>query len=80
MQQSTIQHIFLQNLTLKLKNNSIMKMLNIKHIYPYFPEHTKDIYNYKKTLGYRIETEGCELTSLGRKYYSMIVHKWNKEK
>ncbi|KAA6367173.1 MAG: hypothetical protein EZS28_037301, partial [Streblomastix strix] len=41
---------------------------------------TKDyIYDYKKILGFGIENEGYELTSLGPKCYSMIVNKWNKE-
>ncbi|KAA6373707.1 MAG: hypothetical protein EZS28_030765 [Streblomastix strix] len=38
------------------------------------------IYDYKKILGFGIENERYELTSLGPKCYSMIVHKWNNEK
>ncbi|KAA6324803.1 MAG: hypothetical protein EZS28_054144, partial [Streblomastix strix] len=33
-----------------------------------------------KILGFGIENEGYELTSLGPKCYSMIVNKWNNEK
>ncbi|KAA6371247.1 MAG: hypothetical protein EZS28_033226 [Streblomastix strix] len=51
-----------------------------QHVYQYLPDPNKDIYDYKKILGFGIENEGYELTSLGPKFYSMIVNKWNKEK
>ncbi|KAA6385686.1 MAG: hypothetical protein EZS28_018788 [Streblomastix strix] len=51
-----------------------------QHVYQYLPDPNKDIYDYKKILGFGIENEGYEITSLGPKYYSMIVNKWNKEK
>ncbi|KAA6370227.1 MAG: hypothetical protein EZS28_034246 [Streblomastix strix] len=51
-----------------------------QHVYQYLPDPNKDIYDYKKILGFSIENEGYELTSLGPKCYSMIVNKWNKEK
>ncbi|KAA6353033.1 MAG: hypothetical protein EZS28_051440, partial [Streblomastix strix] len=51
-----------------------------QHVYNYLPDPNKDIYDYKKILGFGIENEGYELTSLGPKCYSMIVNKWNKEK
>ncbi|KAA6392978.1 MAG: hypothetical protein EZS28_011496 [Streblomastix strix] len=38
------------------------------------------IYDYKKIVGFGIENEGYELTSLGPKCYSMNVNKWNNEK
>ncbi|KAA6401107.1 MAG: hypothetical protein EZS28_003365 [Streblomastix strix] len=38
------------------------------------------IYDYKKILGFGIENEGYEFTSLEPKCYSMIVHKWSKKK
>ncbi|KAA6361885.1 MAG: hypothetical protein EZS28_042588 [Streblomastix strix] len=38
------------------------------------------IYDYKKILGFGIENEGYELISLGPQCYSMIEHKWSKEK
>ncbi|KAA6389463.1 MAG: hypothetical protein EZS28_015009 [Streblomastix strix] len=56
------------------------KQLYDKHVYYYLPYPNKDIYDYKKILGFGIENEGYELTSLGTKCYSMIVHKWNNEK
>ncbi|KAA6379097.1 MAG: hypothetical protein EZS28_025377 [Streblomastix strix] len=51
-----------------------------KHVYNYLPDPNKDIYDYKKILGFGIENEGYELTSLGPKCYSMIVNKWSKER
>ncbi|KAA6381338.1 MAG: hypothetical protein EZS28_023136 [Streblomastix strix] len=51
-----------------------------QHVYQYLPDPNKDIYDYKKILGFGIEDEGYELTSLGPKCYSMIVNKRNKEK
>ncbi|KAA6384334.1 MAG: hypothetical protein EZS28_020140 [Streblomastix strix] len=51
-----------------------------QHVYQYLPDSNKDIYDYKKILGFGIENERYELTSLGLKCYSMIVNKWNKEK
>ncbi|KAA6394559.1 MAG: hypothetical protein EZS28_009919 [Streblomastix strix] len=56
------------------------KQFNDQHVYQYLPDPNKDIYDYKKIHGFGIENEGYELTSLGPKCYSMIVHKWNKEK
>ncbi|KAA6363076.1 MAG: hypothetical protein EZS28_041397 [Streblomastix strix] len=50
-----------------------------QHVYQYSPDPNKDIYDYKKILGFGIEYEGYELASLGPKCYSMIVNKWNKE-
>ncbi|KAA6400512.1 MAG: hypothetical protein EZS28_003968 [Streblomastix strix] len=46
-----------------------------QHVYQYLPGPNKDIYDYKKILGFGIQNEGYELTSLGAKRYSMIVHK-----
>ncbi|KAA6391373.1 MAG: hypothetical protein EZS28_013102 [Streblomastix strix] len=51
-----------------------------QHVYQYLPDPNKDIYDYKKILGFGIENEGYEHTSLGPKFYSLIVNKWNKEK
>ncbi|KAA6402480.1 MAG: hypothetical protein EZS28_001993 [Streblomastix strix] len=51
-----------------------------QHVYQYLRNPNKDINEYKKILGFGIENEGYELSSLGLKYYSMIVHKCNKEK
>ncbi|KAA6386778.1 MAG: hypothetical protein EZS28_017697 [Streblomastix strix] len=51
-----------------------------QHAYQYLLDPIKDIYDYKKMLGFAIENDGYELTSFGPKCYSMIVHKWNKEK
>ncbi|KAA6341340.1 MAG: hypothetical protein EZS28_052466 [Streblomastix strix] len=51
-----------------------------QHVYNYLSDPNKDIYDYKKILGFGIENEGYELTSLGQKCYSMIVNKWNNEK
>ncbi|KAA6313531.1 MAG: hypothetical protein EZS28_055738, partial [Streblomastix strix] len=51
-----------------------------QHVYNYLPDPNKDIYDYKKILGFGIENEGYELTSLGPKCYSMIVNKWNSER
>ncbi|KAA6377551.1 MAG: hypothetical protein EZS28_026922, partial [Streblomastix strix] len=51
-----------------------------QHVYQYLPDPNKDIYDYKKILGFGIENEWYELTSLGSKCYSMIVNKWNNEK
>ncbi|KAA6367091.1 MAG: hypothetical protein EZS28_037384 [Streblomastix strix] len=51
-----------------------------QHVYQYLPDPNKDIYDYKKILGFGLESEGYELTSLGPKFYSMIVHKWSKER
>ncbi|KAA6372176.1 MAG: hypothetical protein EZS28_032297 [Streblomastix strix] len=38
------------------------------------------IYDHKKILGFGIENEGYELTSLGPMCYSMIVLKWSNER
>ncbi|KAA6378289.1 MAG: hypothetical protein EZS28_026184, partial [Streblomastix strix] len=38
-----------------------------QHVYQYLPDPNKDIYDYKKILGFGIENEGYELTSLGPK-------------
>ncbi|KAA6396568.1 MAG: hypothetical protein EZS28_007901 [Streblomastix strix] len=35
-----------------------------QHVYQYLPDPNKDIYDYKKILGFGIENEGYELTSL----------------
>ncbi|KAA6390764.1 MAG: hypothetical protein EZS28_013708 [Streblomastix strix] len=51
-----------------------------QQIYQYFQDPKKDIYDYKKILGFGIENEGYELISLEPQQYSMIVHKWNKKK
>ncbi|KAA6403830.1 MAG: hypothetical protein EZS28_000648 [Streblomastix strix] len=51
-----------------------------QHVYQYLPDPNKDIYDYKKKHGSGVQNEGYELTSLGPKCYSMIVHKWNNEK
>ncbi|KAA6403911.1 MAG: hypothetical protein EZS28_000567 [Streblomastix strix] len=51
-----------------------------QHEYQYLPDPNKDIYDDKKILGFSIENEGYELTSLGHKCYSMIVHKWDNKK
>ncbi|KAA6393137.1 MAG: hypothetical protein EZS28_011336 [Streblomastix strix] len=51
-----------------------------QHVYQYLPDPNKDIYDYKKILGFGIENEGYELTSLGNKFYSMILHKWSNER
>ncbi|KAA6402982.1 MAG: hypothetical protein EZS28_001487 [Streblomastix strix] len=51
-----------------------------QHVYNYLPDPNIDIYDYKKILGFGIENEGYELTSLGPQCYSMIVNKWNQEK
>ncbi|KAA6361402.1 MAG: hypothetical protein EZS28_043071 [Streblomastix strix] len=56
------------------------KQFNDERIHLHLPDPNKDIYDYKKILGFWIENEGYELTSLGPKCYSMIVHKWNEEK
>ncbi|KAA6400655.1 MAG: hypothetical protein EZS28_003820 [Streblomastix strix] len=49
-----------------------------QHIYQYLPDPNKDIYDYKKILGFGIKNEGYELTSLGPKCYSTIVLKRSK--
>ncbi|KAA6360213.1 MAG: hypothetical protein EZS28_044260 [Streblomastix strix] len=51
-----------------------------QHVYQYLLDPNKDIYDYKWILGFGIENEGYELTSLGPKCYSMIIHKWSNEK
>ncbi|KAA6403510.1 MAG: hypothetical protein EZS28_000956 [Streblomastix strix] len=51
-----------------------------QHVYQYLPDPNKDIYDYEKILGFGIENEEYELTSLVPKCYSMIVHKRNNEK
>ncbi|KAA6381239.1 MAG: hypothetical protein EZS28_023234 [Streblomastix strix] len=56
------------------------KQFNDQHVYNYLPDPNIDIYDYKKIFGFGIENEGYELTSLGPKFYSMIVNKWNQEK
>ncbi|KAA6398732.1 MAG: hypothetical protein EZS28_005741 [Streblomastix strix] len=50
-----------------------------QHVYQYLPDPNKDIYDYKKILGFAIENKGYKLKSLGPKCYSIIVHKWSKE-
>ncbi|KAA6374808.1 MAG: hypothetical protein EZS28_029666 [Streblomastix strix] len=50
-----------------------------KYVYQFLPNPKKEIYAYKKILGFEIENEGYQHTSLGPKYNSMIAHKWNKK-
>ncbi|KAA6395604.1 MAG: hypothetical protein EZS28_008869 [Streblomastix strix] len=42
-----------------------------QHVYQYLPDPNKDIYDYKKILGFGIENEGYELTSLGPKFEAL---------
>ncbi|KAA6401814.1 MAG: hypothetical protein EZS28_002663 [Streblomastix strix] len=56
------------------------KQFYYQHVNQYFLDSNKGIYDYKRILGFGIENKGYELTSLGPKCYSMIVHKWSNEK
>ncbi|KAA6386525.1 MAG: hypothetical protein EZS28_017947 [Streblomastix strix] len=51
-----------------------------QHVFQCFANPNKNINDYKKILGFGIKNEGYELTSLLPKCYSMIVHKWSKER
>ncbi|KAA6371394.1 MAG: hypothetical protein EZS28_033079 [Streblomastix strix] len=51
-----------------------------QHVYQYLSNPNKGTCDYKKILGFGIENEGYELTSLGPKCYSMILHKLSKER
>ncbi|KAA6403787.1 MAG: hypothetical protein EZS28_000680 [Streblomastix strix] len=64
----------------KFEANITDKQFYDQHVYQYLLDPNKNIYDYKKILGFGIENEGYELTSLRPKCYSMIKHKWSKER
>ncbi|KAA6354772.1 MAG: hypothetical protein EZS28_049701 [Streblomastix strix] len=65
----------IRNITRYFCSGQITVFINVRALVFFI-----NYYDYKKILGFGIENERYELTSLGRTCYSMIVHKWNKEK